>query len=767
MKWKIIIIASIPIGMILLIVGIMIFGHASKEEIQNIQEKYGLGGKMLSAQVLDNPTKTIYTPNSETTCIKGVCTQTSYSSEVFLDEQGHTFTDLSNFYYLNGDFIFEFNGTKTVIRPYGIVGGNKVYLKDFTLATTNKITKNRFDWKYSFDISGVTATPSTTISQIGFEIINKSKLIDLDYNDLIKSNFTINKTNLNDVTVSNIAINVKEGKLSLDPTITLGTSAISQYYDNLVATGLPASARGYAISTRWLITSIPLGGTINNATMCFYEIDDPEEWLGPDNDLNLSRINNQTFTFANNDWKNNQLTNSTTGEIWNSTSASSWWCTNVTVGLITDYNLGNSYSSWMFLDPDALKPFVQGIMSSGVNIYFGQQLATAQFSSLTYSPASLRPYMSVTYTVPEYDAPNVYLLAVANNSYNNASQIINLSCNVTDASNLSSNSFYTNRRKGIWESAKTNTTTGLGNSTVYNYSFIPKREYYDGLQYCNLAGSNVTLTSRIMKQLNSTHWVWVKTSSPDMIYITNSTCGPSYNWSAPSTDIQDVYSNDTFIWFADWLSKTIYVTDKVGNAITNYVLPDLPWGIDSNDNGQTLWVVNYSTGTTFTHIWSMNGAEISRFTDTRPMNPKFLVASNTTLWTVDTFALPDQISEFDIATGLNTYNISLATIGITGSSATIYGLAKDFNDNIVDRLYTTISTGSNELTAIERNTTGPITWNCYACDIYNNCGFNSTNWSYNYGTAPSANCWTYNAGSKLLTIPTGCLYNCTGGICLT
>jgi len=768
MKWKIIIIVSIPIVMGLIIMGIMIFGHTSKEEIQNLQEKYGLGGKMqqLEQGFEQKQSGVIYTPTSETICTLNpdektkTCTQTSYSFNAFLDEQGHTFSDLSNFYYSNGDFIFEFNGTKTIIRPYSIIGGKKVYLKDLTLTTTNNITKNRFDWKYSFDISGVALTPSTTISSIGFEIINKSKQIDLSYDDLIKSNFSVNKDNPNDIIVTNIASNVKGGKLSLDPTVQLNSGNVTLDNWNTVGTK-PVK---YGFQMRWLITSIPAGATINNVTICLNET--ATGTTMPDNDLNMSRINNQTWVFG--DWGtlNSQMTNSTTAYNWlNETggtilSEGKFWCANVTTQFITDYNLGNSYTSFRFNDPDG-SSFTEGTLASDTNLYFG---TSGDFADSSHSTVSSRPYMNVTYTA-ETTPPIVNLLAPANNSYNNISQNVTLSCNVTDASNLASNKFYTNRRGGAWEIANSNTTAIGATSAVYNYSFLPTRTYYDGLQYCDLDNSLVNHSSRSMKQLNSTHWVFAGYQT-DRTYILNSTCGNVNNWASPGTNIQDVYSNDTFIWMADWVSQTIYIQDKSGNNIGNYVLPDYMWGIDSNDNGQTLWITNYTSGVgaTFRHIWSMNGTEISRFSSSRPLNNQYLVVSNTTLWTIDFYNNPDQIAEYDLTTGTNTYNISFTTIGDTSDTQLKKGLAKDFNDNIVDRLYVS-HVSTNELTAIERNTTGPITWNCYACDIYNNCAFNSTNWSYNYGTAPSANCWTYDAGTKLLTIPVGCLYNCSGTRC--
>ena len=136
--------------------------------------------------------------------------------------------------------------------------------------------------------------------------------------------------------------------VSASPTTTI----LDYTFDLADILGIDEASTWYAqVQVKWNISSIPASSDVTDATLCLY-------WKiktgSPDNDVNITRVTNQTWieTPTAAGYNAMVLTNSSLST-WNSTTASTYGCVNVTDIIEMDYLSGNKNSTIRIKDPDA------------------------------------------------------------------------------------------------------------------------------------------------------------------------------------------------------------------------------------------------------------------------------------------------------------------------------------------------------------------------------------------------------------------------------
>jgi hypothetical protein len=187
------------------------------------------------------------------------------------------------------------------------------------------------------------------------------------------------------------------------------------------------------------------------------------------------------------------------------------------------------------------------------------------------------------------------------------------------------------------------------------------------------------------------------------------------------------FNGSAFV-FAVPFEQMIYFVNKTGNITSNCSTLGLndgfPFGVSFDDNLNNIWV--NLVGGTSNQIVKTNSscANLSTAFNVVTHNTLALSYSNGLAYLMDDYASPDVILVYNSSSGSLLYNITWASL--TSETFGSRGVWVSKNDFYGERVYlSTIS--SNDLTYVSRvmNKTG-LLWNCYGCDIYNNC-----NWSKN------------------------------------
>jgi len=123
-------------------------------------------------------------------------------------------------------------------------------------------------------------------------------------------------------------------------------------YNDLVADYNAIDDNMYLIAQmRWNLTDLPSGRIIDSALLCMHIVD---KYGSPDNDVNMSRIANQSWDETTSAAELNAMTPSYVDatHVWNSTTNDTLSCVDVTKQLRVDYKAGNTFCSLRFNDVD-------------------------------------------------------------------------------------------------------------------------------------------------------------------------------------------------------------------------------------------------------------------------------------------------------------------------------------------------------------------------------------------------------------------------------
>ena len=359
-------------------------------------------------------------------------------------------------------------------------------------------------------------------------------------------------------------------------------------------------------------------------------------------------------------------------------------------------------------------------------------------------------------TIVEADtySPIVYLENPDNASVYVYNTNETFSANLTDnLSNIGEANLYTNFRNQVWKLEQSNTTDSSSLSAIYNFSINFYTTWFDSENTI----TNANLSNPTGRALSGNATYFFMTSYQDdriKWFLRNGTY--IQNFTLPTSWIADLTNNGTDMYMIDLLQanpvRHTYFNGTVIDscAITGSGSGSLQ-GIAFDSDLTTLWVSYDAAAELLMHIYP-NCTNIENITlpDSNPVN---LEIHGDSAYVHDGLTTDDQIMIINLTDGSNPYNITGLRFLMGQSIDQMRGLWIDRDDTLVEKLYIT---GNNppELTYIQRRLSGNMTWNVQGCDIYNNCVFNSTNYTY-YFSSP---CWTYNSGTKLLFIPDQCLY---------
>jgi len=133
--------------------------------------------------------------------------------------------------------------------------------------------------------------------------------------------------------------------------------------------GTPPNSGDQGIQIKWNISKIPIGAVIESANITLFTT----LLVGTvDTDLNVSRVDDQTWTEASSlATYNGQALTNITGATFNTTLATKKWVSfNITNIIKTDYAASNSYSTIRFEDPDYHIATAAGVLDDYTQIGF-------------------------------------------------------------------------------------------------------------------------------------------------------------------------------------------------------------------------------------------------------------------------------------------------------------------------------------------------------------------------------------------------------------
>jgi len=197
----------------------------------------------------------------------------------------------------------------------------------------------------------------------------------------------------------------KQFPIYIDPTVKLQNNETENLAD-IHAQDSTTTPYGMKPQLKWNISSVPTNQILKDATLCLYILDVHNGSSLLDNDVKYHRIDNQTWdeSISTTDFDALPETNSTLTTL-SAVTPGNWACINVTNAVETDYNLGNENTTIRIEDPDAswdgtaqvineLDWLIIGGVDASYNIdYF-------KFASRENETASVRPYLNITYEIP-------------------------------------------------------------------------------------------------------------------------------------------------------------------------------------------------------------------------------------------------------------------------------------------------------------------------------------------------------------------------------
>lgn len=519
----------------------------------------------------------------------------------------------------------------------------------------------------------------------------------------------------------------------IDPSIHLNSSkVVVDYY-----TSDTSSFSNYASLMRWDISSIPEGVIIINATLWLNETTTGVA-TGVDSDLNISRINNQTWDFSTNTTELSEQVDNIEDTFWfnltgdpivYTTDKGEYWGANVTTQFNASYDASETYLSLWFEDPD--RPW--NIYSTKVNDNT-LRVGNGRFGFATFSSSSAQ--LNITYE-GETNNPVVNLLTPANESVYTEGTNETFFINVTDDTEIDYVQWWSNFRNGTFISEQTN-NTNIINSAIYNFTFNFST-WYGRINYTSLA--SLASTSNRQITMNGTDW-WLVSQSGDFVFHLNSSFENQTDGFSTSTNTLPISlsNNGTELGIIDLgndnFTRYTYNGVRIDNCSLRNAGGNLNYyAFDYNISDNTIWVLTDQTPSLVWHLDTLCNNLTGAFAlDQRIISPSGMALINNTFYVISEST--DLLYHYNMGTGIQIANYSAKNILNNGASIDVTGLTWNRTAlSPIENLYTT-SASPNVLSSFSRKTINsePIIWNAYACDIYNNCAFNSTNYTYYFSS---------------------------------
>ncbi len=254
----------------------------------------------------------------------------------------------------------------------------------------------------------------------------------------------------------------------------------------------------HGIQMMWDISRIPNDAIIMDSRLCLYI----EAKTGlPDNDVRLWYINDQNWTESisattiNSQTKLNQ-----TDDIWTTTTAGSYSCTNVTIQLLESFVKGNNNFTVRLYDVD-YPNIVAATIQGGIYLDLGLDPTYYRFDSREHTTSSQRPLLNVTYSSSQAlvgaatgTGNNVTIeTGFAHLGINDANLIFYSSF---DSSNDSATAYdyHGDSHDGVLVNSANYTSAGFIGNAVTFPKVIDNRIQFEAGNYLNISRRNSTIS---------------------------------------------------------------------------------------------------------------------------------------------------------------------------------------------------------------------------------------------------------------------------------
>jgi parallel beta-helix repeat protein len=424
----------------------------------------------------------------------------------------------------------------------------------------------------------------------------------------------------------------------------------------------------------WNITTIPAGVTIIDAKQCLYW---SVKYGSPNNNVNVSRINDHTWTESSSATtiKNQQLTNSSS-LTWNSTTQSTWGCTNVTTMLQTDYNLGYKNASFRFEDPDNPVGTITSTWDGGLYALLiggspvGDELEGNDREGTDSS--SNRPILIITYSSSGIGSAwvnDTWVPMTGIGNWSNVTKVVNSTIGATIAWCI-----YANDTSNNWNG------TSCTNPFSYQVTSSSCQVYIDSLPYNITQNNTYYCLSTSSTNLAGTAIQFGTYYSSSSRIIQNSTLDCQGNNLDGDDSGTDYGINMTSSNTKNNTVKNCNIADfHYGIYLTNGPNNNTLTNITANNNTHYGIYIKTSSNNTLTNITSNNNTDNGIYLES---------SSNNTLTNIT--------SNNNTDNGIYLYNSSdnnLTSINITTSGSSAYGILLN-------------ASSDNNLTSINITTSG-------------------------------------------------------------
>ncbi|MFH0929508.1 MAG: hypothetical protein V1818_04120, partial [Candidatus Aenigmatarchaeota archaeon] len=277
---------------------------------------------------------------------------------------------------------------------------------------SGELFEREYNWEYGLNILNISPKISDKLDNVGFYIAetrgisiddidnykDKQKIKDkikIGYQDLIDKNYSYEIVNKTHVLIGKVK---NKSELLLDPVVEVDGS--TEDVADIWAGDAVANHDDH-VQIKWSIDSLySVAASLVNVTQCFYI--GTVNGAGVDSDVRFWRINDQTWTEASitTTIYNGQSALNQTEGTWNSTSISTWTCTNVTNAVINDFNAANTYSTIRFEDVDnAWDGGMSSVTTSSTGLAFGDSNNNVLFVAKEFG--SYYPFLIVFFNPKE------------------------------------------------------------------------------------------------------------------------------------------------------------------------------------------------------------------------------------------------------------------------------------------------------------------------------------------------------------------------------
>ena len=536
-----------------------------------------------------NETIYTYTPSTVTACNGNICTKTLYSGTVYEDNgtAWKTITEIMGFEWTGNEFRLYYKKNPNIyveLQPFvNYVNGNNYTMQDIrdifpSANIADRIDTSAFSYKFGINLT-VPQNLVDNTNYIGFRLTDMNGLTGSDfvfenqgitirdkyrieYQDLIDSGFALSREG-STLKIGNLSANYKDGSLWLDPTIQLQDAETENLEDSMFdEDGTYSGNEDFVILDlvdgggelpfiKFNISSLPNNVIITNSDFCVTTFavssSAPAEIWRVENQIWIEEDFNSMCgqsVVCDDIW--NMFSNLSANSFVGTDSAGEIICSNITDLLEIENEIGNNNFSLVLNASDTN------------DIYY--------FKTKEYSTASERPYLNITYTIPDYiDIDFVPPTPPNGTTTSNTSVEINVS--LTDADDLEEFVFNWN---GTNQTLQIESWMGIGNYSFTNYT-DPLLLLAYNFDNASALGESYSSSNSVIVDLSGTgnNGTTINSVGANLV---DSLFGSTLNYSGVGSNHYVNAGNDASLRPTDAItvSAWIYSRDSGNNEVVNY-----------------------------------------------------------------------------------------------------------------------------------------------------------------------------------------------------